>query len=242
MKKRVGLVVALPAEAKALAGNDWQTEGGRPVCREFSDEGNEFIWVCCGVGPERARQAANWLIRQKVTTLAVLGVSGGLAPELSSGQLIVAESVLNGEDPVDKNRWTCQKSAKLLNSLQKADIDAICGPVVSMARPVLEPNEKHQLYRRYGVMAVDMESAAVVRTAEVTGLDWFVLRAICDSADRRVPRMLYDILDSEGRPRLGFLVKELLRRPFLLADLIPMQRDFSRSIKALGRGGRALIR
>ncbi len=241
MTNKLGLVVALPAEARALAGGPWRMTDGRPVCRVASAGGGELIWVRSGIGYERAREAARWLVEQGVAALGVLGVSGGLASGLRSGLLVVAEEVLNDVEGGPGKSLCCPKGDDLLSTLRQDGLEAVGGPIVTVAEPVLEPEKKILLGRQNGALAVDMESAAVARVAAEAGLGLFALRAICDTADRQVPRALFDMVDDAGGVRIGALLASLLRRPQLLIDLIAMQRDFSRALKALERGGPALI-
>jgi adenosylhomocysteine nucleosidase len=231
-------VVALPAEAKVLAGKGWRREGGWQVLRMTAGRGGEWLCVRCGVGPGRAESAARWLIGQKVTSLAVLGVSGGLAPGLAPGRLVVAERVI--DKTAGGKFWPCKGSDDLLKVLAQAGIAAASGPVITVAEPVLEPEAKNRLHRETGALAVDMESAAVARAAAEAGLNCLVLRAVCDAADRRVPPALYQMVDGDGHLRISILLREIIRRPGLIVDLLAMQADFSRALKALGRGGAAL--
>jgi adenosylhomocysteine nucleosidase len=230
---RFGVVVALPAEARALAGGNWRIEGGRPVCRTSLEGGGEILWVRSGVGPDRALAAARWLIRQNVASLAVIGVSGGLAPQLEPGQLIVADTVLDGVEPRAGCSWPCTGNEALLKTLSSARINAVVGPVVTVAEPVLTVEEKQALHRQTGALAVDMESVSVARVAAEAGVNCLVLRAVCDGADRQVPSALYRMVDGEGRLKVPVLLGELLRRPRLIADLLTMRRDFARALAAL---------
>ena len=230
---RPGLVVALPDEARALAGKRWRLEDGRPVCRSIFGENREMVWVRSGIGPARARDAARWLIRQNVTGLAIMGVSGGLAPGLEPGRLVVAESVLDGTQTGAATHPACPWCKELLEALRHNGLDPVSGPVITMAEPVLGPQDKRRLYDTTGALAVDMESAAVVRAAAEAGRNCLVLRAICDGPDRQVPSAMLRMIDEDGRLKIPVLLKELLRRPALIGELLIMRRDFARALEAL---------
>jgi adenosylhomocysteine nucleosidase len=238
---KLGLVVALPAEARALAGGPWMVADGRPVCRVAAAGGGELIWVRSGIGYQRARAAARWLVGQGVAALGVLGVSGGLSPGLKSGLLVVAREVLDAVEGGRRKSLSCLWGDDLLSSLRREGLDAVGGTIVTVAEPVLEPGKKVLFGRQNGALAVDMESAAVAGVASEAGLGLFALRAICDTAERRVPRALFDMVDGDGGLRIGALLDSLLRRPSLLVDLIAMQRDFSRALKALHLGGPIVV-
>jgi adenosylhomocysteine nucleosidase len=242
MTKKLGLVVALPSEGRTLAGRCWQIVEGRQVCRESSAGGGQLIWVRSGIGYERAREAACWLVGQGVTALGVLGVSGGLSLDLVPGRLVVASLVVDAVDGGSGATLALRDSNSLLGALRRAGEEAVGGSIVTVAEPVLEPERKGLLGRRWGALAVDMESAAVARIAAEAGLGLFALRAICDPVERQVPLALYNMIDEVGGLRINVLLVELLRRPQLIIDLLAMQRDFSRALKTLRRGGRVVIK
>lgn len=237
--QRLGMVVALPAEARAVLGRQrWQQQGEMAVCRSFGPAGRETLWVRSGLGPERAARAASWLLAEGADALGILGVSGGLAPELASGRLVLADSVTDA----DGQRWAVPAdfAGPLRATLTRAGLAVRCGRVLTTAAPLLDPSEKAAWLRRSGALAVDMESAAVAGAASRAGRPFFMLRAICDSASRRVPAELMQWVDGQGRTKPLVVVKNLFCRPALIADLWRMQADFASALRGLRQGWHAL--
>ncbi len=226
-----GFIVALPGEARAVAGRGWIRRQGRTFKRRLQD-GHEQLWLQCGVGPERAAEGARWLLDQGAESLCLFGVSGGLDPRLESGDLVVAEAVCdeNGNRyPTTVAEWAANRNGVHL------------GSILTLHAPVLGPKEKQQAFRRFGALAVDMESVAVARAALEAGRPCRILRAICDPARRTLAKDAFALIDGRGRLRVGTLLVSLMRRPRLLADLFSMQQDFSRALKALGRVAPTII-
>ena len=233
---RYGFVVALPAEARAVAGGRWQRQDGWPVKRRCLAGGDEEIWVQCGIGPRRAAAAARWLVSQRLDCLAVFGVSGGLSPDLVPGDLILASSVIDDCEAENPLRLDLA-GEPFRQPLVAAGLQIRRGPILTMSRPILQPAQKAALFEQHGVLAVDMESAAVARVANEAALPCMVLRSVCDPAQRPVPADAFDLVDERGYLSFAALLAALAKRPSLLADLLRMQRDFSPALKALKQAG-----
>ncbi len=229
---RLGMVVALPSEARAMLGRRrWSRHGELALCSSAGPTGDNTLWVRCGMGFERAAEAAAFLIGQGVTHLGVAGVSGGLAPDLTSGQLVLASEVADEDDkrwPVDPSLY--RALACCLGS------EVRCGSILTTAAPLLTVAQKAHQFEQGKALAVDMESAAVASVAAACGKPFFAIRAICDESMRSVPAALFDLVDDLGRPRLARLVALLFHKPSLIPALLRMQGDFGRALRAL-RGG-----
>lgn len=239
-KGKLGLVVALSAEGRSMAGCGWLRQDDWMVKRRCTN-GRDEIWVQCGIGPQRAAAAARWLVAQQVDRLAVLGVSGGLNPDLGTGDLVLASAVVD--------RCVGEKSAPLVldgegckQSLLSAGFKVYSGSILTVSEPVLHPAEKTALFAEYDVLAVDMESAAVARVAIEMAVPCTVVRSICDPAQRPIAADVFDIVDETGHLRWGGLLSGLFKRPGLLFDLLRMQKDFSRALQALKRGVPVVVR
>ena len=105
------------------------------------------------------------------------GVAGGLAPELQPGDCVVGSAVLSGSTRLEMDRhW----SQKLLATIP----EAICGTLLGVSAPVVDPKTKRTLYLKTGAMAVDMESHVVAQVAAGHGLPAAAIRVITDPAMR----------------------------------------------------------
>ncbi|ABA89318.1 nucleoside phosphorylase [Syntrophotalea carbinolica DSM 2380] len=232
---RPGMVVALPGEAKAMLGRfRWQRQGEFDVGTAVGLFGADTLWVRCGMGSERAARAAAFLIERGVTHVGIAGVSGALAPELQSGQLVLASEVVDEHG----QRWTVDTALhKMLMDCLGSEVRS--GRTLTTAAPLLNVEQKIFWRERRKALAVDMESAAVARVASEAGRLFFVLRAICDEAARPVSAALFDLVDEFGRPRPLRLVRTLCCQPSLVPELLHMQRDFGRALGALRNGWQA---
>lgn len=111
------------------------------------------------------------------------GFCGGLAPTLSPGELVVAETIYHrGEAiPIDPGLL-----AQTREALSAAKIAFVCGAIESTDQIVRSKEEKCRL-RAAGALACDMESGPLARWAQSKCTDFLSLRAVLDTADRELP-------------------------------------------------------
>jgi adenosylhomocysteine nucleosidase len=93
--------------------------------------------------------------------------------------------------------------------------------------------EKSALRAETGAAAVDMESGAVGEAAARHGLDFAVLRAICDPAGRSLPPAALAALDDTGRIGVLSVAASVLRHPGQIPALLTLARDANGARKTL---------
>ncbi len=232
MKSR-GLIVAMRSEAFALLGRRGWQPAGNFLRRELRlADGTTAACICSGAGLQNAETAADLLMENGATRLVATGTAGGLHPALRPGDLIVADRVyaqhrngasLVGETAPESSRWPpSQAGPKILR-----------GAVVTCGVVIETPAQKADLYRQTGALAVDMESAAVVRAAARRGVSWLILRAVCDTATESLSREILDTIDMQGRVDVFQLARVLLHRPALGPALLHLNAEFRLALAAL---------
>ncbi len=233
MNKTIGIVAALPGEAKALLGRrSREKANGFLHCRAVLKDGTDLVVVQSGMGMDNAFSAAIWLSQRGVAALGCFGVSGGLDPGLGVGDLVFADAVFLERDDGASLVWKkggCNSDVTF-NFQAAKGLTASWGPIVTVQTPVLNAADKRALFDRTGAMAVDMETAAVARAASRSGLPFFAIRTICDAADVTIPESIYQCVDQQGHPRFPHLLGLIVRKPLLISHLLRMKRDFTAAL------------
>jgi 4-hydroxy-3-methylbut-2-enyl diphosphate reductase len=138
----------------------------------------------CGMGPNRVRE---WLPRLREIdpdAVVVAGVAGGLNPSLRPGDIVVASEVRD-----EHGRTVLRAAAPLVAELRRMGLRVRSGPVLSCDRIVGDADEREQLAAT-GALAVDMESAALVRAlGREPDRPVAVVRVIVDTAHSPVARL-----------------------------------------------------
>lgn len=217
---RIGIVVALPVEARSFA---------RAQSRHVE-------MAVVGPGPQRAAAGACALIERGVGALLSWGTSGALVDGLEAGQLVLGEvsrdarGVEYRSDPV----WLTLVARAL----------APLGPrrerCVTVDRPASHRQAKRRLGRESGCAAVDMESAAVAASAARARLPFLAIRSIVDPVDCGLPQCALAAVDDDGRTHPLRLFRALVRRPWEIAGLLRLAAYFNAALRTLRSAAKLL--
>ncbi len=211
---RVAIVAALEREVRPLV-KGWRVSQKEVDDRQFRffEQGN-FVVVCAGIGAEAARRAAEAVIASYAPAVIYsAGFAGALDPALKVGDVVQPRRVLNASDGSSVN------------------FDQGEGVLVSFGS-VASPAQKASLRDSYGAQAVDMEAAAVARSAEARGAAFVVVKVISDEFDFNFPAM-ERFVDSNGQFMEGRFAMFAALRPWLWARVARLLRNSNRASRVL---------
>jgi adenosylhomocysteine nucleosidase len=166
-----------------------------------------------GMGPALAREAtARALGAAPIDHVMVVGIAGGLDPDLPVGSLMVPSRVQLYPDGPEYTTHPIpprQASGGLMTTEGLFDDDDIW-------RPILE--------RGFG--AVDMEAAGVAEVCESAGVAWSVYRGISDRPDEHiVDQAVFSLSKPDGSADPVALAKYLARDPRRAKALAHLNRS-----------------
>lgn len=184
------------------------TLGGRPV-----------VAVATGDGARNAERSlrtvvAAWAPRR----VLVLGAAAGLSAQLEVGQVVVAERLLDADGPVPPpdRSWS-----------RAAGPSCLPATVFSARRIAVTAQEKRaarDLLSGDAPAVLDIESAALARTASRAGLSFVVLRAVSDRLDEDLPLDFNLFIGEDGGVRRGEVARYVAWRPRLIGSLLDLRR------------------
>jgi 4-hydroxy-3-methylbut-2-en-1-yl diphosphate reductase len=138
-----------------------------------------------GMGRARSLAAVARLLSDPADALVVMGVCGGLDERCEPGDVVIADELLDGEQPADE-RLACPSARPLAEALERHGIAVRRGAVVSVAR--IARGEKRVELRERGGVVVDMESVWLAPGAG--DRPFAVIRVVADTPTREVTRPL----------------------------------------------------
>jgi adenosylhomocysteine nucleosidase len=211
---RLAIVAALEREVRPLVKSWHVTE------REYGGQGFRFfengdvVLVCGGIGAGAARRAAEAIIAvfdPKIVFSA--GFAGALDGSLKVGDVVRPGTVINVGDG------------------SKTIIDGGKGVLVSF-ESVATPLQKAKLRESFAAQAVDMEAAAVARSAEARGKGFAAIKTISDEIDFELPDM-QRFVDDQGRFSEARFAFYAAIRPWIWRRVIRMARNSNRAAHTL---------
>jgi len=222
--RRVAILSPMPPELrplvrllslrKARAGDGFLTGRLGPI---------EVVATTTGIGTRAAGRAAERLLdAAPVAHLLVVGIAGGIGPSVEIGDLVVPERVLD------------LASGAVLRP-EPLGVSAARGTLATSDALLADPRAAARLEQQ-GVIAIDMETAAIAAVCERRGCPWSVLRAVSDRADDGTtdPAIL-GLVDPDGRADLAALTRFVLTRPRRIPQLFRLARGMQRAASTAAR-------
>jgi adenosylhomocysteine nucleosidase len=210
---QVAIVAALEREVWPLI-KEWLSSR-----KEFDGHWFKFfekdgvVVVCGGIGAEPARRAAEAILSLYRPGLVIsAGFAGGLDPALEAGQTLTPRHVIDASDG------------------SRTDSGCGEGVLVSFA-DIADVEQKAKLGAAYGAHAVDMEAAAVARSAEAHGVKFLACKVISDPSQSSLPPIAR-FIGSDGKFRALNFLAYIVVRPWLWPRV---QRLASDSAMAAGK-------
>jgi adenosylhomocysteine nucleosidase len=222
------VLAPMPSELRPIVrAFGLRRSGEQPGYRGALAGGDQVTAALIGVGPAAAAAATARLLDQDPEAhVVVCGVAGGIDPEVAVGTMVVPEVVLDLSTGVER------RPSPLGNA-------GASGTMATTADFITADHDLRSLRSR-GVVAVDMESAAVGAVCEQRGVGWTVFRCISDRPhDGLVDDAVFTLLRPDGSVDALAALRLALARPRRIPDLVRLGRDTGR---AAGRAARMAAR
>jgi len=206
----IALLCAMPLELRPLRRRLRLHKTGLGYTGRIDDR--EVIATVSGVGTALARAAAIRLLDTvAVESVIVVGIAGGIDDHLPIGTLVLPRVVVDGADG-SAHRPTPLRVGTPYGKLWTTD------------ELVVDP-ARHADLRSDGVLALDMETAAVATVCSERGVPWSVVRAISDRAsDGTVDAEIFGLTRADGRPNLPAVFRYLVGHPAGVPRLLRLAR------------------
>jgi nucleoside phosphorylase len=183
----------------------------------------DAVTAVIGVGPDPARRATEAVLDDHdVEQVVVVGVAGGVDPALQIGDVVLPALV------VDRDSGASFRHEPVGGGATSGTLLTCREPILDMAVIDTLPAD--------GVIALDMETAAVADVCERRGVPWSVFRAISDRpADGMVDAGVAALARPDGSPDLPAVARYVLRRPWAVPTLVRLGRDLNKATSAAAR-------
>jgi adenosylhomocysteine nucleosidase len=205
-ESKVAIVAALEREVRPFI-KGWSSIENKFDGRRFKFfENAGTVLICGGIGAEAARRAAKAVISLYRPGLIIsAGFAGALEPGLEVGHTLILRHVI---DAADGSRTdTGVGEGVLLTFADVADID-----------------QKARFREAYEAQAVDMEAAAVARSAEANGVRFMACKVISDTNASSLPPIAR-FVGSHGKFHVIKFVAYIAIRPWLWLKVQRLARD-----------------
>ncbi len=213
----IAFVCAMPMELRPLRRRLGLRKTGLGYAGRIGDRA--VIAVITGIGPTLAEAATCRLLDGvDVELVIVVGIAGAIENQTPIGTLVLPQLVISGVSGPG------HQPAPL-------GIGNVHGTLFTTDQLLHDP-ALHADLREHGVVALDMETAAVAKVCAKRGVPWSVVRAISDRAgDGLVDADIIGLTHPDGRPNMAAVARYLVKRPGALPRLIRLANDANLAAK-----------
>jgi adenosylhomocysteine nucleosidase len=243
----IGLIAAMPQEIapllKRIDGYQHSRRGPFQTYR-FQISDRDCLLIYSGMGMRRATAAARVLIEAAHPALIVsFGIAGGLDPELSVGDVILASSACRLENgvPVELRslaELTAGVEQTLSRELQPRGARLFTGTTLTTSGS--------QAVQLRGMPlphpVLEMETAGIARVSTEKGIPLFALRSISDSVAEPLPFDMAAFFDRDANLNYGKIIQAIAHRPRLLAQFRRLMANTTKAAENLAIVLLALLR
>lgn len=181
----------------------------------------------------RAIEVASQVFRTEV--LMSIGLAGGLADELTVGDVVIADRVLRFQSEkrfeVDGDNPPIEVATGISSDLSKR---RYVGTLVTVERAMLKENEKRKLAEATQAVAVEMETYAIARWCIEHKKQLIAVRSISDAVGDTLPSVVHSLIGANPFEQIGRVAGTLVRRPSVLKQLWQLRSRASAAADRLG--------
>ena len=228
MTNRIALIAPMPNELRPLVKMLGLTRTGAlgeyPIYSGRRGEA-EIIATRTGIGPQLATEATERLLQSTdVDRVIVSGIAGGIEPLTAVGDLVVPEEVVDSANG-ERFRATPVAGVTPKGIIRMGGEDDYR----------LTPDDLTRL-KSEGVVALDMETAAIARECAKRGVPWIAFRSISDMAgDETIGDVVMTLVNPDGSPKLGASLRFLLTHPQRIPRMMRLARDANAACMAAAK-------
>jgi len=176
-------------------------------------DGRPVVAIVTGMGTRLATTGVERLLAAlEVERVVVVGITGAIHPESEIGELVLPEAVVDGDTGTEFHP-------------QPLGVGRPSGKMWTSDALITDPGEVAGL-RADGVVALDMETAAVARVCEGHGIPWSVFRAFSDrTTDGVIDDEVFHLSHQDGTPDAKAVAAYLVKHPGRVPAMARMAKD-----------------
>jgi adenosylhomocysteine nucleosidase len=216
---RIGMLAPMPSELRPLVRKLGLRPSAAPLgtrVHEGRSGSASLVAATSGMGTAGAAAAARRMLDAgDVDHVMVVGIAGGIDDRLAIGDVIQPRIVIDGATGAEYRP----------HPVGERSDEPGPGALHTSDELIVDP-ERVAALRARGVIAMDMETAAVAAVCEERGCPWSVVRAISDrSSDGMVDGAVFELAHPDGSPDLRAVARFVVRHPGRIPQLVRLRRD-----------------
>jgi adenosylhomocysteine nucleosidase len=198
----------------------------------FAVRGVPVALIESGMGPGHAAAATETLISAAAPRCILnFGFAGGVLPGLAVGDLVLAEGVFLLADGLlaAAPEPDAMLSDRLFDAFAAARFTLQRGTFITAAAVMNKQEVAASLPDGVRHPVLEMETAAVLRTAAAAGIPVVAVRGVSDAAEEELGFSLDEFCDAEFRISIPRVLRCIAGKPWIIAQLVRLSGNSKRA-------------
>ena len=197
-----------------------------------------------GVGPDRSGTTLTRILEENYSNIdgvLVLGVAGGIDPELETGDLLLADRYALQNGAAQRAGQAIHPDTGMLKSGQQAALDlsvpVFDGGSLTVDHLVTQPREREELRMQYQIRSVNMEDYRAAEAARNSRIPFLSVRVVLDTANQSLPGYLPGLAKSPYT-----VITNVLLMPWRIPAMLELKKQLQLCQAVLTNFGMAYLR
>jgi len=207
-KKTTAIIAALSDEISPLKNRieiDSRINFNNALMIKGRLSGNSIILIRSGIGATAMASAVRYSIKQFTpSTFVHVGYCGACSPKLETGDIVLANAII---DDLTHSKYSPPNDMieTAYGVCKQIGIRHEIGKIITVGGPIYKPHDKADIGASYDAIAIDMESSALAKECEASGVKYVVARSVLDALDTELPNMDGGIDESGDTNKMALL-------------------------------------
>ena len=197
-----------------------------------------------GVGPDRSGTTLTQILQRNVSNVdgvLVLGVAGGVDPELETGDLLLADRYALHNGAAQGAGQALHPDTRMLRAAQQAalnlSVPIFDGGSLTVDHLVAQPQERTELRTQYQTRSVNMEDYRAAEAAREKGVPFLSVRVVLDTASQSLPGYLPGLAKSPYK-----VITNVVLMPWRIPTMLGLKNQLQLCQSVLTNFGMAYLR
>ena len=209
--KKIGFIFGLKREMKLVSHKN-----NRVVCAYGYGKGS--------------RNATHELIKLGVDIVINFGFAGSISKNLKNGDIVFIDKLFNEKE---EKLSTLKFDKDLLRSLEN-NFKFFRGNLLTVNKVVADKKEKLNLIKKFkSISVIDMEAFYIKKELLKAKIPMISIKVIFDDLSFDIPSFIQDCINDNGDLKKAKFFRKLLLNPFIVFDLLKLNKKFVKSKKVL---------
>lgn len=182
-----------------------------------------------GYGKRKSNIAVRKYINSKPDCIVSFGFAGSTSEKINCGDIIIPDKIISQSGKIN---LTSKKYREYFKK-KLSNYSCCTSKLFSSDQLINTPQKKEIILKKFGALAVDMETSSIQNEAKKKRIPFVCIRVILDNKKSHVPKEFGDFFSEDSKIIKAKVLKLILTKPWIIYSFIRMSFYFFKSLVVL---------